>query len=394
MSPKPWSLAARMSRIGESATVGVARRADELKRSGRDIVDLSAGEPDFPSPPAAVRAAQTALDEGFTKYTQSSGTPELREALAASYRERFEAPWTAADCVVTVGAKTALFELALSLFEPGVEVVLPSPCWVSFTAQIALMGATPVTVPTAREDGFRIHAEPLLDAVTTKTRAILVNSPCNPTGGMLGPEDLRALVEACAARGILLISDETYERFVYGDGEHASAAALAREYPETVVVVSSFSKTWAMTGWRIGWVFGPREVIRAVATLQTHSTSNPTSFAMAGALAALCESEDDVRRMVDEYRVRRELVIPRLNAVPGFACQPPDGAFYAFPHAAGAFRANRKDSIRLAEHLLETAGVALVPGVAFGADEHLRLSFAASRETLVEGLDRMAEALR
>jgi len=379
-----------MSRIGESATVGVARRADELKRAGRDIVDLSAGEPDFPSPPAAVRGAQAALDAGFTKYTQSSGTPELRAHLAAMYNDLYGTLWSVGHGVVTVGAKTALYHLAVALFEPGTEVVLPSPCWVSFTAQVSLLGAEPVTVATSREDGFRIHAAPLLDAVTDKTRAILVNSPCNPTGGVLGAEDLRVLAEACAERGILLISDETYERFVY-EGEHASAAALAADYPETVVVVSSFSKTWAMTGWRIGWVFGPAAVIKAVAALQSHSTSNPTSFAMAGALTALMDCEDDVQRMLAEYRARRELVIPRLCSIPGVSCSPPSGTFYAFPHVEACEAEG--GSIRLAERLLEEAGVALVPGAAFGADEHLRLSFAASRETLERGLDRLAAAL-
>lgn len=391
------SLASRMSSIGESATVGVARRADELKRAGRDIVDLSAGEPDFPSPPSAVRGAVDALEAGFTKYTQSSGTPELRDALAVSYRGRHGAPWTAADGVVTVGAKSALFELAMALFEPGTEVVIPSPCWVSFTAQIALAGAEPVTVPTSREDGFRIHAGPLIAALTDCTRAVVVNTPCNPTGGVIGAGDLRALAETCAVHGVLLIADETYERFVY-DGEHASAAALASEFPETVVVVGSFSKTWAMTGWRVGWVFGPREVIRAVAAIQSHLTSNPTSFAMAGALTALELAEDDVRAMIGEYRARRELVVSRLDAIPGFSCRSPDGTFYAFPHVARVFeqgprRAAYPGSVQLAELLLEEAGVAVVPGAAFGADEHLRLSFAASREALVRGLDRIAETL-
>jgi len=386
-----------MSSIGESATVGVARRADELQRAGRDIVDLSAGEPDFPSPPAAVRGAIHGLETGFTKYTQSSGTPELRDALAVSYRGRHGAPWTSADGVITVGAKSALFELALALFEPGTEVVLPSPGWVSFTAQIALSGARPVTVPTAREDHFRIHAQPLLEAVTAKTRAILVNSPCNPTGGVIGADDLRALAETCTVRGLWLIADETYERFVY-DGEHASAAALASEFPETVVVVGSFSKTWSMTGWRVGWVFGPREVIRAVAAIQSHSTSNPTSFAMAGALDALAQGEKHVEAMLAEYRARRDLVVPRLDAIPGFSCRPPAGAFYAFPHVARVFEVDGRrgaypGSVQLAELLLEEAGVAVVPGAAFGADEHLRLSFAASRETLDRGLIRIAETL-
>lgn len=385
-------LAERMSRISESATLKVSRRADELRRQGVDVVDFGAGEPDFASPAIAVEKAREALAQGFTKYTQGNGLPELRDALAASYRDRYGAAYPGADVVVTVGAKAALLELALALFEPGQEVVLPSPCWVSFCEQIRLAGAEPVCVPTAREDGFRIYAEPLLDAVTGRTRAVLINSPSNPTGGVIGADDLRRLAEGCAERGLLLISDETYERFVY-DGEHASAASLAVDFPETVVVVSSFSKTYAMTGWRLGYCLGPPPVIRAVGAIQSHATSNPTSFAMVGALAALSGAEDDVQAMIDEYAARRALLIPRLNALPRVSCEPPHGAFYAFPHVADVYRPGCDDSISFAERLLAEAAVAVVPGSAFGNDDHVRISFACSRETLEEGLDRMARVL-
>lgn len=381
-----------MSRVGESATMRVARRALELRRQGRDVVDLSAGEPDFPSPPAAVEAAVGALREGFTRYTPATGLPELREALAASYRDRFGAPWTGAHAVVTVGAKAALFELALALFEPGTEVVLPSPCWVSFSEQVALAGAEPVRVPTSFDDGFRIHAGPLLEAVTDRTRAVLVNSPCNPTGGVLEVEDLRSLAEGCAERGVLLIADETYEHFVY-QGEHAGAAALAGELPQTVVVVSSFSKTWAMTGWRVGWMLGPRPVVEAVAAVQSHATSNPTSFAMVGALAALRKARGEIEPMLHRYRSRRQLMVSRLQRMEGVECYAPAGAFYAFPRVSGLFREGRQGSLELAEHLLEEAEVAVVPGIAFGADDHLRLSFAASEDNLRRGLDRIEESL-
>lgn len=382
-----------MSRISESATLRVSRRADELRRSGVDVIDFGAGEPDFDSPPAAVEEARAALARGFTKYTQGSGTPELRAALADRYRRDYGAPWQASDVVVTVGAKTALFELALATFDSGDEVILPSPAWVSFMEHIKFCGARPVLVPLSAEDGFTIHAERLLAAVTERTRAILVNSPSNPTGGMLPAEDLRTLVETCAERGILLIADETYERFVYEGHRHASAASLAGEFPQTVVVISSFSKTYAMTGWRLGWIFAPPEVVRSVASLQSHVTSNPTSFAMAGALKALTDSEEYVQSMLTEYAARRELLIPRLNALPGVSCVAPHGAFYAFPRVADAFAPGRSDSISFTEFLLDKARVAVVPGAAFGNDDHVRISFACSRDTLNRGLDRMAEAL-
>jgi aspartate aminotransferase len=237
-------LSARAAAIAESATLRVTRRAAELRARGVKVVDLGAGEPDFPSPAVAVEAARQALADGFTRYTPGSGIPELRAAIAESYRERYGAPWQASDSVITVGGKAALFELALALFEGGQEVIVPSPCWVSFPEQIRFAGALPVTVPAKVGDSFRIHPGPLLEAVTSRTRAILLNAPCNPTGGVIAPEDLRRIVAFAAERGLVVISDETYERFTY-DAPPVSAAALAAEFPETVVVVGSFSKTYA-----------------------------------------------------------------------------------------------------------------------------------------------------
>jgi aspartate aminotransferase len=388
----PVKLSARSSRISESATLKVTRRAAELRARGVSIVDFGAGEPDFPSPPVAVEAARRALAEGFTRYTPGSGLPELRAEIAGSFQKRYGAPWAASQSVITVGGKAALFELALALFERGQEVVIPSPCWVSFPEQVRLAGAEPVLVPACGQDGFRLHAGPILDAVTDRTRAILLNSPCNPTGGIVSAGDLREIVSAAAERGLLVLSDETYERFVY-DETHASAASLATEFPETVVLVGSFSKTYAMTGWRIGYVLGPQDVIRAVENIQSHATSNPTSFAMVGALEALRHCEESIGIMVAEYRARREMLIPRLNRLPGFRCEPPHGAFYAFPRVADAYRPGREDSVAFAEFLLEKAGVAVVPGEAFGSDEHIRISFACSRAALEEGLERMAAVL-
>lgn len=388
----PVKLSSRAAAIRESATLRVTRRAAELKARGVNVMDFGAGEPDFPSPKVAVEAARQALAEGFTRYTPGSGTPELRSAIAESYAARWRSPWKGSDCVVTVGGKAALFELTLALLEPGDEVVLPSPCWVTFPEQICFAGATPVLVPTSVEDGFRIHAGPLLEKVTGRTRAILLNSPCNPTGGVISPEDLRQVVAFAAERGLTVISDETYERFLY-DVPPASAAALAAEYPETVALVGSFSKTYAMTGWRIGYLLGPAPIVRAVESIQSHATSNPTSFAMVGALAALRHAEPEVEAMIAEYRARREIIAAGLNRIPGFRCTPPHGAFYAFPEVRGCFGPRRESSIEIAEYLLEEAAVAVVPGAAFGADDHIRLSFACSRATLAEGLERIAAAL-
>ncbi len=382
-----------MSRVGESATLKVARRALALKRSGVDLIDLGAGEPDFPTPAVAVEAARAALSDGFTKYTAGSGTPELRAAVARHYAERWGSPWSAAETVISVGGKAGLFELAMALAEPGVEIIIPSPCWVSLPAQVELAGGTPVLVATSPEDGFALHAEALLAAVNERTRAILINSPSNPTGGLITPPELRALVAGAAARGLLVIADETYARLVYDGANIATVAALAAEFPDTVVLAGSFSKTYAMTGWRVGYVLGPPELIAAVEGVQSHVTSNPTSFAMVGALAAIEHAEPEVERMIAIYQERRNFLIPRLNAIPGLSCAPPGGAFYAFPRATGAFAPGRTNSIELAEFLLETARVAVVPGSAFGADDHIRLSFATSIEELARGIERIEAAL-
>jgi len=386
-------LSKRVSRIGESATLRVSRLANDLRRAGVSVVDFGAGEPDFPSPPVAVEAARRALAEGFTKYTPGSGIPELRAAVAELYRRDFGAPWTAAQSVITVGGKAALFEVALAVFDDGQEVVLPSPSWVSLPEQIRFAGATPVDVRTTGADGFRIHADAVIAAVTGRTRAILLNAPCNPTGGVVSPEDLRRIVEFAASRDLLVISDETYMRFVYGGLPAVSAASLAAEFPETVVLVGSFSKTYAMTGWRVGYLLGPQEVVKAVEVIQSHATSNPPSFAMVGALEALLHAEPSAVEMITEYAARREMLIPRLNQVPGFVCRPPDGAFYAFPHVAACYRPGRQGSVAFSEFLLDKARVAVVPGAAFGSDDHIRISFACSRETLAEGLERMTAVL-
>ncbi len=372
----------------------MSRRATELAAAGREIVDWSAGQPDFPSPAVAVEEARAALADGFTRYTVAAGIPDLRSALAARYAERHGAPWGIDHTLVTVGAKAALFEVILTLVESGDEVVLPTPAWVSFPEQVRIAGGEPVLVPMSADDGFAIRADPLIAATTEATRMVLVNSPANPTGGVLAADELRRLTEHCAARGIVLLADETYERFLYDGSEHAGAAALAAEFPDTVAVVGSFSKTYAMTGWRVGWALGPRELIKKATALQGHMTSNATSFAMRGALAALTGAESDVRRMIAAFERRRDLLVARLERIPGVRCRPPAGAFYAFPHVAGCYREGRRGSLALAEHLLEQAGVAVVPGAAFGADDHLRISFACSRQELEAGLARMEEALR
>ncbi|MEM8933954.1 MAG: aminotransferase class I/II-fold pyridoxal phosphate-dependent enzyme, partial [Acidobacteriota bacterium] len=273
------------------------------------------------------------------------------------------------------------------------EVVIPTPAWVSFEEQARLAGGTVVAVPMDASDGFRIHADRLIAAITDRTCLVLVNSPSNPTGGTITADDLRTLATACAERGVVLLADETYERFLYDGAEHASVAALARDLPDTVVLVGSFSKTWAMTGWRLGWAAGPAPVIGKLLAVQSHATSNPTTFAMVGALAALADAEDDVRRMLDAFTRRRAAALDALDAIPGVVCPRPAGAFYAFPDVSAAYGPGRAGSLELAESLLEEAGVATVPGIAFGNDRHLRLSFACDDASLLEGIRRIRSVL-
>lgn len=387
------TLSTRAERIRESATLKVARRAMELRAAGIEIVSLGAGEPDFRTPKVAEDAAVQALRDGFTRYTASAGIPELREAVAAHYARTYDAPWASDQVLISVGAKAALFELALALFGRGHEVIVPAPYWVSYPEQIRFCGAEPVYVETKAQDAFRVRASEVLGAITPATRAVLLNSPCNPTGGLVEAEDLEEIVTECAARDILVISDETYDRFIYDGLQFPSVARLAGRYPDTVIVVGSFSKTYAMTGWRIGFLLGPLEVVKAVTAIQSHATSNPTSFAMKGALAALESAEPDVEEMIAEYQVRRDLVMSLLAEIPGVECLPPQGAFYVFPDVSALYVEGRSNSIEMSEFLLDEARVAVVPGVAFGADRHIRLSFACSRENITEGLQRIRQAV-
>jgi len=382
-------LSRRVGRIRESATLKVTRRALELKARGVRVVDFGAGEPDFASPPVAVEAARQALADGFTKYTASNGIPELRQALVDRYRGGFGAPWGVPETLITVGGKGGLFESILAVVDGGTDVVLHIPTWVSFIEQIRFAGGEPVEVPTDGADGFAIRAAPLIAALTDRTRMVLLNSPCNPTGGVMEPAERRAVVEACAERGILVLSDETYERFAYDGFAPGSAAELAAEFPQTVAVVGSFSKTYAMTGWRLGYLLGPRELVDAAARIQSHATSNATSFAMKGAVAALAGAEENVREMVAEYAWRRDYLVERLNRIPGWSCAPPRGAFYAFPDVSGYLERAGGTPVALAERLLDSEAVALVSGEAFGSDRHVRISFACSRADLAEGLDRI-----
>jgi len=392
--------AARASSVAGSATLAVLKAAGVLRASGVDVVDFGPGEPDFPTPAFVKRAAIDAIESDFTKYTDSSGIPELREAIAARYRAEWDAPYTASEVLVTAGGKQALHTACLALFEEGDDVLIPSPYWVSFPEMVTLTGARSVFVPTSAASGFRLTAADVARAATPATRGIIVNTPNNPTGAVMEPAEIEGVIRLAASRGWTVLFDECYDRFVF-EGRHLSAASLAHEFPETVLVVGTLSKTYAMTGWRVGFAAGPKPLIELMGRVVGHATSNVCSITQRAALAALTRPDEAgpaVEGMLREYAHRREFLIPALNALPGVTCSPPGGTFYAFPDVSAHYGrvlggVPVTGSQSFAKSLLDTVAVAVTPGVAFGEDRCVRLSFATSRARLEEGISRLARVL-
>jgi len=373
-------------RLSASATLKVKRRADELRFQGADLVDFGIGEPDFPTPGHIKEAACRAIRENFTRYTDAGGIPELREAVAQKYQREYGAEFDPrCEVVISCGAKQALFNAALVLLEPGSEVILPTPYWVSYPEQIKLAGAKVVPLETSEECGFTIKASEVEAALTPQTKAIILNFPNNPSGAMIAADELEEIIELARARSFYVIYDECYEKFVY-DGPPLSAARYGKE---NVILIGSCSKTYAMTGWRIGWACGPAEVIQAMEKVQSQSTSNPTSIAQKAALEALTGDQACVDEMIAEYRRRREVMVRGLSEIPGIRCAPPAGSFFVFPNVRGLFGGHIRNSTDLAGYLLEEAGVVTISGVEFGRDGYLRLSYATSIERIEEGLDRL-----
>jgi aspartate aminotransferase len=388
-------LTRRVNEMQVSPTLAVMNRALELKAQGVDIVDLGPGEPDFPTPPSVCAAGKRAIDEGQTKYTAGNGTMALRDALAARYNRRYGTSIKAENVIAGTGGKQELFNVTLALVDEGDEVIIPSPYWVSFPDQVQFAGGTPVFARTDPQNEFRPAFADIEAAATERTRGVIINSPCNPTGAVIAEKELRRIVEWCASRDLFLMFDETYEFFVYDGAKHVSAGRWFDEYPETVVCINSMSKTFAMTGWRLGYAIAHRDVITAAGKIQSHSTSNPSSISQAAALEALNGGDDEVRRMWEAYRDRRAWLMPAINGIDGMCCAHPDGAFYIFPDVSAFFgRGSVRDSKTLTNYLLDEARVAVIPGSAFGNDNHVRISYATSMERLQEGVRRIESALK
>lgn len=382
------AIAERISLISVSSTMKVAAEAERLRAEGADIVDFGAGEPDFPTPANIKQAAVRALDENFTKYTAVSGTAELKGAVCEYHARHFGTAYQPAECLITVGGKHIIFNATQALVNPGDEVVIPVPYWVTYKDVVNYAGGRCVFVDTDEDQGFTLTASMIEPHLTSRTKMVLLNSPCNPSGAVLDRAEFEKILKLTSERGIYLMTDECYCFFLY-DSEPFSIASLPGA-KETVLVAGSLSKTYAMTGWRIGFGLMPAPIIAAMTKLQSHSTSNPTSIAQKAAAEALRGPQESVKIMLAEYRRRRDFVVARLRAIPGVTCAEPRGAFYAYPNMGVVLgKSGIQNTQQLAERLLADAGVALVPGEAFGTSRHVRISYATSMEELVRGLDRI-----
>jgi aspartate aminotransferase len=385
----------RVLGISESPTLSVLARASALTAKGIDLVDFGPGEPDFRTPAHISDAGKRAIDQGFTKYTHGNGTKALRDAIAARYNKRYGTHLVTDNVIAGSGGKQELFNLMLSLVTDGDEVIIPAPYWVSFPDQVAFAGGKPVFAQTEESAHHRPTFEIIERVATKKTRGVIINSPCNPSGAVIEEAELRKIIEWCVSRDLFLIFDETYELFVYDRIKHVSAMSWFEKYPENIIIVNSMSKTFAMTGWRLGYAVAHPEIISALGKIQSHSTSNPSSIAQAAALEALKGDDASVREMHAAYAERRAFLVPALNDIEGFRCAEPDGSFYVFPEVKSFYgKGGIHDSTSFATFLLDEARVAVVPGIAFGGDDCVRISYATSMERIREGVRRMAEAVK
>jgi aspartate aminotransferase len=385
------NLATRISRISVSKTMAVMEAAIKLRDQGIDVVDFGPGEPDFPTPENVKQAGIRAIQENFTKYTAIGGIKELKKAIVDKHAREFGSKYDLSECIVNFGGKHALFNIFAAVVEEGDDVVIPTPYWVTFGDIARFVNANPVFVATKESDGFRLTAALLERALTRRTRMVVVNSPNNPSGAVLDNDEFARIAELCRKNDVLLLSDECYSHFLY-DGRKPFSIASRTDLKSHIVIAGSISKTYAMTGWRIGYILGDPAIIGATVKLQSHSTSNPTSISQKAALEALTGPQESVGIMLAEYAKRRKFVLDRLRAIPGVKCAEPGGAFYAYPNISAAFgRGGIKDSVDFSARLLEKAHVAVTPGEAFGTNDHMRMSYATSMEQLDKGLKRIHE---
>ncbi len=391
-------LTKRIGLIKPSPTLAIQAKANALKAAGRDIISFGAGEPDFETPDNIKEAAIASIKAGFTKYTAVGGIDDLKDAVIQKLERDSQLRYGRSQVVVSSGAKHSLFNIAHVLFEEGDEVLIPSPYWVSYTDIVILTGAKPVVIKTNLADGFKLQPDQLKEAITPRTRAIIINCPSNPAGVCYSRKELEELADILLHKGITIISDDIYEKIIYDDNKFYSLASFSEELKKSTIIVNGVSKSYAMTGWRIGYSAGPEEIIAAVTKYQSQNTSNPTSIAQKAAVEALNGPQQGVLARGREFQQRRDVIVKMLNEIPGINCPNPQGAFYVFPRVASFYGKSFagkviNNSSDMAAYLLEEANVALVPGADFGHDDHLRLSYATSLGQIEKGIERIRQAL-
>ncbi|WP_307476101.1 pyridoxal phosphate-dependent aminotransferase [Cytobacillus purgationiresistens] len=383
-------LAQRVQSLTPSTTLAITAKAKELKAQGHDIIGLGAGEPDFNTPQHIIDAAVQSMNEGHTKYTAAAGLPALKEEISKKFKKDQGLNIDPADIVVTSGAKHALYTLFQVIVNEGDEVIIPSPYWVSYPEQVKLAGGVPVYVEGKEENDYKITPDQLAESITEKTKAVIINSPSNPTGMLYSEDELKALGELCLKHNVLIISDEIYEKLTYGDNKHVSIAQLSPELENQTIIINGVSKSHSMTGWRIGYAAGNKEIIKAMTNLASHSTSNPTTTSQYGTIAAYAGSDDMLQEMREAFENRLNVIYDKLIKIPGFTCIKPQGAFYLFPNVKEAAEMTGfADVDAFTKGLLEEAMVAVIPGSGFGSPNNIRLSYATSLELLEAAVDRI-----
>ncbi len=380
-----YNISRRAASLSPSLTLAIDSKAKQMKAEGQDVVGFGAGEPDFDTPQHIKDAAIKALNEGFTKYTPASGTPELRQAIAEKFKVENGLSYKPSQVIVSCGGKHSCFNVIMATCEEGDEVIIPAPYWLSYPEMVKLASAKPVIVQTTDKTEFKITPAALRQAITPRTRLFVLNSPSNPTGSVYTPEEVKALGDVCVEKGVLIMSDEIYEHLLYDGAVHKSVASFSQAHYEHTILVHGFAKAWSMTGWRLGFMAAPEPIAKAIDAIQSHSTSNPTSFAQKGAVAALKGPQDHLKSWLAEFNRRRTFAWQKLNTIPGLSCVNARGAFYLFPKISGT----GLKSTEFCAKLLEAEKVAAVPGVAFGADDYIRISYATSMANLQKGLERI-----
>jgi aspartate aminotransferase len=391
-------LSERAMAVRTSSTLAITALAKKMKEEGIDVIGFGAGEPDFDTPFFIKEAAKKSIDEGYTKYTPAAGSDELKRVVCEKFKKDNNIEYDASEVIISCGAKHVLYNIFQSICDPGDEVIIPAPYWVSYPEQVGLAGGVPIYLKTPESNQFKLDPEKLRDYITPRTKALIINSPNNPTGSVYTRDDLMAIAEVAVEKGVFVISDEIYEELVYDDAEHVSMASLGPEIKRLTITVNGVSKAYSMTGWRIGYAGGDQQVIKAMSKIQSHSTSNPTSISQAASVVALKGTKDFIKMMQVEFYKRREYMWNTLNSMNGITCLKPKGAFYMFPNISRLIGKSIdgeviSNSDTFARILLEKGKVAVVPGSGFGSDVHVRLSYATSMDTIVEGLKRMGELL-